>query len=113
MRNQKWGTRGGACTRLKANPSKTLLSSIVLANVCSLENKLDYIRLELTTKREVKNCCGFVLAKTWQNDSVMEDAVSFNGVPTSCVDKVMACVFSLIKEWKCKQDLFPLWTLSF
>lgn len=83
MQKQKWGTRGGACTRLKANPCKTQISSIVLANVRSLENKPDYIKLELTTKQEVRNCCAFVLAETWQNDSVTEDTVSFNGLTTS------------------------------
>lgn len=90
MQKQKWGTHGRACTRLKANLCKTLISSIVLANVRSLENKLDYIRLELTTKREVRDGCGFVLAETWQNDSVTEDAVSFNGLTTPLVDRITA-----------------------
>ncbi|KAI5624698.1 ectodysplasin-A isoform X3, partial [Silurus asotus] len=41
----------GANARLKANPSRPALPSLLLANVCSLDNKLDYIRLQQATRR--------------------------------------------------------------
>ncbi len=45
-RKQKRGKRGGIRARLAANPHKPAIPSIVLANVRSLDNKLDYIRLQ-------------------------------------------------------------------
>ncbi|KAK3560578.1 hypothetical protein QTP86_010916 [Hemibagrus guttatus] len=47
---QKRRKRAGVCARLKTNPSWPALSSIILPNVCSLDNKLDYIRLQRTTR---------------------------------------------------------------
>ncbi len=42
-RKQKRGKRGGIRARLAANPHKPAIPTIVLANVRSLDNKLDYI----------------------------------------------------------------------
>ncbi len=42
-RTQKRGKRGGIRARLPANPHKPAIPTIVLANVRSLDNKLDYI----------------------------------------------------------------------
>ncbi len=41
-RKQKRGKRGGIRARLAANPHKPAIPTIVLANVRSLDNKLDY-----------------------------------------------------------------------
>ncbi len=43
-RKQKRGKRGGIRARLAANPHKLAIPTIVLANVRSLDNKLDYIQ---------------------------------------------------------------------
>ncbi|KAK3506472.1 hypothetical protein QTP70_001256, partial [Hemibagrus guttatus] len=42
-RKRKRGKRAGVRARLKTNPSRLALPSIILSNVCSLNNKLDYI----------------------------------------------------------------------
>ncbi len=52
-RKRKRGSRGGLTAKLKANPCRTPLPSILLANVRSVENKLDYLKLDLTTKQEM------------------------------------------------------------
>ncbi len=60
-RKQKRGKRGGIRARLAANPHKPAIPTILLANVRSLDNKLDYIRLLRSTQRTVRDCCVFVL----------------------------------------------------
>ncbi len=62
-RKQKRGKRGGIRARLAANPHKPAIPSIVLANVRSLDNKLDYIRLLRSTQRTVRDCCFLCLRK--------------------------------------------------
>ncbi len=54
-RKQKRGKRGGIRARLAANPHKPAILTIVLANVRSLDNKLDYIRLLRSTQRTVRD----------------------------------------------------------
>ncbi len=62
---QKRGKRGGIRARLAANPHKPAIPTFVLANVRSLDNKLDYIRLLRSTQRTVRDCCVFVFTETW------------------------------------------------
>ncbi len=69
-RKQKRGKHGGIRARLAANPHKPAIPTIVLANVRSLDNKLDYIRLLHSTQRTVRDCCVFVFTETWLNNSV-------------------------------------------
>ena len=47
-----------------------------------LENKLDYLKLDFTTKREVRDCYGIILNETWLKPSVPDDAVSIEGLTT-------------------------------
>ncbi|KAK0156573.1 hypothetical protein N1851_000004 [Merluccius polli] len=69
---QRWqrkrGKRGGLHARLKACPSQPLLLSLLLANVRSLENKLDELRARTTTQQ-------LIFTKTWLSDKVPEFAV--------------------------------------
>ncbi len=74
-RKQKRGKRGGIRARLAANPHKPAIPSIVLANVRSLDNKLDHIRLLRSTQRTVRDCCVFVFTETWLNNSVPDCAI--------------------------------------
>ncbi len=74
-RTQKRGKRGGIQARLAANPHKPAIPTIVLANVRSLDNKLDYIRLLRSTQRTVKDCCVFVFTETWLSNSVPDCAI--------------------------------------
>lgn len=52
-RKQKCGCRGGLTAKLKANPFRAPLPSILLANVRSLESQLDYLKLDINTKNEI------------------------------------------------------------
>uniref|UniRef100_A0A9J8A6D7 Reverse transcriptase domain-containing protein n=1 Tax=Cyprinus carpio carpio TaxID=630221 RepID=A0A9J8A6D7_CYPCA len=77
-RKQKRGKRGGIRARLTANPHKPSIPTIVLANVRSLDNKLDYIRLLRSTQRTVRDCCVFVFTETWLSDSVPDCAIQLD-----------------------------------
>ena len=44
------------------------LTSILLANVQSLENKLDELRLRLSYQRDMKNCNILCFTESWLND---------------------------------------------
>ena len=63
-RRRKCGCRTGLRAKLKANPQRTLLPSILLSNICSLENKLDYLKLDFTLKQDVRDCCAIILTET-------------------------------------------------
>ncbi len=77
-RKQKRGKRGGIWARLAANPQKPAIPTIILANVRSLDNKLDYIQLLCSTQRTVKDCCVFVFTETWLSNSVPDCAIQLD-----------------------------------
>ncbi len=88
-RKQKRGKRGGIRARLAANPHKPAIPSIVLANVRSLDNKLDYIRLLRSTQRTVRDCCVFVFTETWLNNSVPDCAIQLEQLTCYRADRAL------------------------
>ena len=79
-RKQKRGKRGGARAKLKANPHRAPLPSILLANVRSLEHKLDHLRAELTSRQEIKDCCALIFTESWLTANVPDSAIAFEGL---------------------------------
>ncbi|KAL0146554.1 hypothetical protein M9458_058185 [Cirrhinus mrigala] len=88
-RKQKRGKRGGIQARLAASPHKPAIPSIVLANVRSLDNKLDYIRLLRSSQRNVKDGCVFVSTETWLSDSVPDHAIRLDQLTCYRADRVV------------------------
>ncbi|KAL0153828.1 hypothetical protein M9458_050858 [Cirrhinus mrigala] len=88
-RKQKRGKRGGIRARLVASPHKPAIPSIVLANVRSLDNKLDYIRLLRSSQRNVEDCCVFVFTETWLSDSVPDRAIQLDQLTCYRADRVV------------------------
>ncbi len=88
-RKQKRGKRGGIRARLAANPHKPAIPSIVLANVRSLDNKLDHIRLLRSTQRTVRDCCVFVFTETWLNNSVPDCAIQLEQLTCYRADRAL------------------------
>lgn len=76
-RRQKLGKRGGIWTRLAANSHKPAIASIVLANVCSLDSKLDNIHL-LRSTQQTELCCVSVFTETWLNNSIPDSAIQLD-----------------------------------
>ncbi len=83
------GKRGGIRARLAANPHKPAIPTIVLANVRSLDNKLDYIRLLRSTQRTVRDCCVFVFTETWLNNSVPDCAIQLEQLTCYRADRAL------------------------
>ena len=74
-RRRKRGKRGGLHARLKARASRPPLPSLLLANVRSLENKLDELRARITSQREIRECCALIFSETWLSETVPDSAV--------------------------------------
>lgn len=72
QRKQKRGKRGGIRARLAASPHKPAIPTIILANVHSLDNKLDYLRLLRTTQKSAGQYCVYVFTETWLNNNVTD-----------------------------------------
>ncbi len=77
-RGRKRGKRGDIRARLRANPTRPALPTLMLSNVRSLENKLDLIQLSRSTQHEARDCCVFVFTETWLNDNIPDSAIQLN-----------------------------------
>ena len=47
-----------------------ILPSILLANVQSLDNKLDEVRSQISYQRDIKNCNILCFTESWLNDDM-------------------------------------------
>ncbi len=82
-RKQKRGKRGAIRARLAANPHKPAIPTIVLPNVGSLENKLDYIRLLRSTQRMD------LFMEIWLNNSVPDCAIQLEQLTCYRADRAL------------------------
>uniref|UniRef100_A0A8C7YZR7 Reverse transcriptase domain-containing protein n=1 Tax=Oryzias sinensis TaxID=183150 RepID=A0A8C7YZR7_9TELE len=78
-RKQKRGCRAGVLAKLRKNPNKPPLPSIILANVRSLGNKMDELKLQVATNRIVKDCCVLIFTETWLHSSIPDAAIELAG----------------------------------
>ncbi len=82
-RGLKRGKRRGIRARLRANPTRPALPTLMLSNVRSLENKLDLIQLSQSTQHEARDCM-FVFTETWlkrQHFGLRQSAEQANLLP--------------------------------
>ncbi|KAI2647723.1 hypothetical protein H4Q32_031236 [Labeo rohita] len=77
---QKRGKRGGIRARLRANPTRPALPTLMLSNVRLLENKLDSFQLSRSMLHEARDCCVFVFTETWLNDNIPDSAIQMHGL---------------------------------
>lgn len=63
-RTRNTGQRGGNRARLEANRTRPGIPSILLANVRSLDNRMDHIRLLRSANQTVRNCCVSIFTET-------------------------------------------------
>lgn len=82
--------RSNKYCRLKAKPYRVSLPSILFTNSRSLEAKMDYTRLDLIIKQEVRNCYVIIATKTWLKHSVPDSAVSLVGFSTFWLDRSLS-----------------------
>ncbi len=65
----------GICNRLRERAHSPPLPSILLANVQSLENKIDDLRARISFQRDIRDCNILCLTETWLTPSVPDTAV--------------------------------------
>ena len=69
------GKRGGLHARLKARATHPPLPSLLLANVRSLDNKMDELKTRITTQHEIRECCALIFTETWLSDSIPDSTI--------------------------------------
>lgn len=89
-RTRKRGKRGGLSVRLRANPCKPAVPSVLLANVRSLDTKMDYISIWRSLQRGVRDCCVFVFTETWLTDKIPDSGIELEGLTLHRADRVMS-----------------------
>ncbi len=75
-RKKHRGRRAGIRDRLRKNAHSPLLPSILLANVQSLENKMDDLRARISFQRDIRDCNILCLTETWLTPSVPDTAAT-------------------------------------
>ncbi len=76
-RNKKHrGNSAGIRNRLRKRAHSPPLPSILLANVQSLENKMDDLRARISFQRDIRDCNIICLSETWLTPSVPDTAVT-------------------------------------
>ncbi len=68
--------RAGIRDRLRKRAHSPPLPSILLANVQSLENKMDDLRARINFQRDIRDCNILCLTETWLTPSVPDTAVT-------------------------------------
>lgn len=85
-RKQKRGKHSSASARLKANPFRPALPSILLSNVRSLDSKMDYPWLQHSTRLELRTVV-FILTEKWLNADIADLAIQLTGLACYRADR--------------------------
>ena len=88
-RKQNRGKHACIRARLAASPTRPAIPSIILANVRSLDHKMDHIRLLRSVNRTVNNCCVLVFTETWLNDNTSDSAVQLEQLTYNRADRAL------------------------
>ncbi len=75
-RKRHRGRRAGIRNRLRERAHSPPLPSILLANVQSLENKMDDLRARISFQRDIRDCNILCLTETWLTPMVPDTAVT-------------------------------------
>lgn len=86
-RRKKRGKWAGVLARLKANPFKPPLPTTFFSNTRSIRNKMDEIRLGLTTQRNIANCCSMIFTETWLDYTTPDAAIELAGLTVYRADR--------------------------
>ncbi len=77
-RRKHRGRHAGIRNRLRKRAHSPPLPSILLANVQSLENKMDDLRARISFQRDIRDCNIFCLTETWLTPLVPDIAVTLS-----------------------------------
>ena len=84
---RKRGKRGGLLVRLRRRAHRAPLPSILLANVQSLDNKVDEIRARVAFQRDIRDCNVLCFTETWLTGETLSEAVQPAGFSTHLADR--------------------------
>ncbi len=84
-RRQKRGKRAGALAQLKAR--RPPIPTLFLANVRSLDNKVDLLRLRLSVSTEMRNCAVLCLMEPGLNHNMPDSAFQIDGLQLFRADR--------------------------
>ena len=84
-RRKRRGDRGGPLNRLKRDPHRPAIPSLFLANVRSLANKMDEMRLRVATKSI--NSCAILITESWLTASIPDASIELPGYTTHRQDR--------------------------
>lgn len=79
-RRRKRGNRAGILVKVRRRQHRPTLPTILLANVQSLENKLDEFRARLQFQRESRDCHVFAFTETWLEPTLEDSAILPDGL---------------------------------
>ncbi len=128
-RRKHRGRRAGIRSRLRKRAHSPPLPSILLANVQSLENKMDDLRARISFQRDIRDCNIFCLTETWLTPTVPDTAVTPSDNFSVLTDgqisrgrkktKVVECVSLLTRNGVtpgispfCRVPVRPIWSIS-
>ena len=75
-RRQKRGKRGGIRARLAASPHKPAIPTLLMANVRSLDNKMDNVIYY--DQPSARDCCVYVFTETWLHKNIPDSAIQLD-----------------------------------
>lgn len=76
---QKRGCRSGHLARLRRAPSRPPLPSLFVANARSLCNKMDELRLDLSSRSTSSISCVMIITETWLNPEIPDTTIELTG----------------------------------
>jgi hypothetical protein len=86
---RKRGKRSGLLLRLRRRAHRAPLPSILLANVQSLDNKVDEIRARVAFQRDIRYCNVLCFTETWLTRETLSESVQpagfFTHPPTETI----------------------------
>ena len=79
QRKKKRGRRAGVLVRTRKRYFKPALPTILLANVQSIDNKMDELNARIKFQRDIRNCCVLAFVETWLVPEISDTAVTPSG----------------------------------
>ena len=87
QRHRKRGKRSSLLVRLRRRAHCAPLPSILLANVQSLDNKVDEIRARVAFQRDIRDCNVLCFTETWLTRETLTESVQPAGFFTHRADR--------------------------
>ena len=75
-RKKKRGRRAGVLVRTRKRCFKPAFPTILLANVQSIDNKMDELNARVKFQRDIRNCCVLAFVETWLSPEISDAAVT-------------------------------------